>query len=601
MSSAIKRFLRSPKVIISEIAAIAFAGALGASLPQAHIFKSVWFAALTLPVAASLSIVIAEQFRRLRSQWRQRLTPAYFQSAPFKAEFERPATTPTPQQTIGSECRLGLAGSLVFHSGLLCLIVAGALRALFATDATVDLIEGETLAPTAAAWSAQWPGLFGKPFKLDRPVTLESVNGSRYPSGDLRELKAKLSTGEIAVNHQLNVNGGKIYLAQEFGPVALLEWNSTNREAALLAAAAGQFEGESAGPDGFRAHLRAGTERPSAIEVRVMRGEGLIATGTLRIGETLLLPGGASLSLRGTPMWARLHGSRDFALWLAYGGMGLVMAGAALIFTLIKRDYCIIVTPQGARERVFVALKPQRFAPLFQERFEQLVRELGGHCATEVMPEPRGSDVSSAERRHPIEPEPAAPCGDAATAGSFPSARVAGVLLLAGLAAFTSGCGRASPADARKLVEQYNQVVSEAYRRGDVRLIDPVVGVNEGRKLTGLIGVRLDMGITLDSKLLSLDIAGVEQSGNEMRVRTKERWSYRDLKIGTGAQVGEASLDSYEMLYVFTNLNKTWLVDEIRFATPPQVGRKETPWVADRAAMHGISAPPPGNPETNQP
>ena len=76
-----------------------------------------------------------------------------------------------------------------------------------------------------------------------------------------------------------------------------------------------------------------------------------------------------------------------------------------------------------------------------------------------------------------------------------------------------------------------------------------------------------------------------------INLRTKERWSYRDLKIGTGAQVGEASQDSYEMTYYFTNVNKVWLVDEIKFASPPQVGRTNTPWVADRSALHGTTKP----------
>jgi len=592
--SALKRLLRSPVVIIGELAGIALAGALGASLPRLHVFQSGWFAALALITAASLAIVVVEQFRRLRSQWRQQPVLAQFQSAPFHTEFERPATTQNSQVRIWSERRLGLAGSLVFHCGVLLIIVAGALRALFATDAVVDLVEGETLAPTAAAWSAQWPGLFGKPFQLDQPVTLESLSGSRYPSGDLRELTARLSTGEIAVNHQLHVNGGRIYLSQEFGPAALLEWNSTKREAALLAAAAGKFEGESTGPDGLRAHLRAGTERPSTIEVRVMHGEGLLANGTLRVGETLPLPGGASLTLRGTPMWARLHGSRDFALGLAYAGMVLVMVGAALIFTLVKRDFCIVVTPLGDHERVFVALKPQRFAPLFQERFEQLVREqraLSKACS-------RQGDEALTEKSEDGN-QSAPPHVGSCTKPAL--ARTAGWLLLGACLGSTSGCDRVSPAQARQLVERYNQVVSEAYRRGDIRLVDPVVGPNEGKKLTGLIGVRLDMGITLDAKLLSLEITGIEPGKDALRVRTKERWSYRDLKIGTGAQVGEASQDSYEMLYVFTNLNKTWLMDEIQFATPPQVGRKETPWVADRATMHGISAPAPVNQETNPP
>ena len=575
---AIKRFLRRPAVILGEIAAIAIAGALGASLPSLHVFQSPWFAAIALLAAASLAVVVGEQFRRVRSQWRQAPVPAQFQSAPFKTEFERPATTATPQINIWSERRLGLAGSLVFHSGLLLLIIAGAWRALFATAAVVDLIEGETLEP-ATAWSAQWSGVFARPLRLEQPITLESVSDSRYPGGGLRELRAQFSAGEIAVNHQLHFGGSRLYLAQEFGPAALVEWNATNRVAALLTDNGHEdFAGECAGPDGVKVFFRSHSERPANLEVRVMRGGGLLSAGTLGVGETIALPGGANLTLRAAPMWARLHGSHDSALWLAYLGMILTMAGATMIFTLIKLDFCITVTPLGERERVFIALKPQRFAPLFQERFEKLVCEqvAWNEDGRWKMEDGRRAEIPSSI----LHPPSASP------------ARAAVWLLLASCLALTSGCDRGvSQAQAKQLVERYNQVVSEAYRRGDVLLIDPVVGPNEGKKLTGLIGVRLDLGLTLDSQLLSLDITGVEQAKNELRVRTKERWSYRDLKIGTGAQVGEASQDSYEMTYYFTNVNKVWLVDEIKFASPPQVGRTNTPWVADRSALHGTTKP----------
>ena len=154
--------------------------------------------------------------------------------------------------------------------------------------------------------------------------------------------------------------------------------------------------------------------------------------------------------------------------------------------------------------------------------------------------------------------------------------------------------GRVSNAAARRLVERYNQAVSEAYRRADVNLIDPVVGPNttEGKRLTGLIGVRLDMGITLDAELLSVEVTDVAQNGGELQVRTQERWRYRDRKIGSGEQVGEESSDSYELLYVFRKLDKAWLVAETRFTVPPQVGRKATPWAAERKAVHGVVAPP---------
>jgi len=167
------------------------------------------------------------------------------------------------------------------------------------------------------------------------------------------------------------------------------------------------------------------------------------------------------------------------------------------------------------------------------------------------------------------------------------SVLLAGCVLVAALAA----CQRVSGEEAKDLVLRYNAVVSEAYRRADVRLVDPVVGPNEGKKLTGLIGVRLDMGITLDAKLLSLDVTGVEQSKGELRVRTKERWRYRDLKIGSGEQVGEESVDSYEMLYAFKHIDRAWVVDEIRFTAPPQVGRKTTPWGAAVEVLHGVADP----------
>ena len=300
-----------------------------------------------------------------------------------------------------------------------------------------------------------------------------------------------------------------------------------------------------------------------------MRDGALLFTGDARPGQTASLRTGEKLVLLGTPFWVRLRGSRDPALGLAYLGFGLVMAGVVLIFAVVKVDACVLVTPMGERERVFVALKPQRFAPLFQERFEQLVRE----CAAGLLPAAPSAN----------------PAGKTPRARWFgtPTSQSASVLLLLLTLGLTTGCGRSAMDQARQLVEHYNQIVSEAYRRGDVKLIDPVVGPNEGKKLTGLIGVRLDLGLTLDSQLLALEVIRAEQSKDELRVTTKERWSYRDRKIGTGEQVGEASLDSYEMLYVFKKTGPAWLVDEIAFTSPPQVTRKQMSWLATSKPPQG--------------
>lgn len=143
---------------------------------------------------------------------------------------------------------------------------------------------------------------------------------------------------------------------------------------------------------------------------------------------------------------------------------------------------------------------------------------------------------------------------------------------------FTGACTRTANSEAHRLVEEYAKVVSEAYRKGDVKLIDPVVGPNEGRKLTGLIGVRLDGKLVLDAQMLSLEVKEVAMTNNEMHVRTSEKWHYCDRNIDTGKQVGEASDDSYEMLYIFKKIDGKWLVDETRFIQPPQVSRKTLTW-----------------------
>jgi hypothetical protein len=159
-------------------------------------------------------------------------------------------------------------------------------------------------------------------------------------------------------------------------------------------------------------------------------------------------------------------------------------------------------------------------------------------------------------------------------AGAATLAWLAGLLL--------TGCKPSDAQQARTLVERYNKAVSEAYRRSDARLIEPVVGLREGKKLTGLIGVRSDFGLALDSHLLALEVNRVEREQNVMRVSTRERWRYRNLRLGSGEQVGEESFDSYDMLYIFTNSHQTWLVDEIRFTKPPWIGRAQNALVADQ-------------------
>jgi len=636
--STVRRILRSPAMIVGEIATIALAGAVGATLPQAntasveslsslyesgsllaaltsflsldHVFHSPWFLTLTLVTATSLWIVVAEQVRRLRAAWAQRPTLAHFQSAPFRIEFERPARlrVEEPHLKIWTEKRIGLTGSVMLHLGLLLVIIAGALRALFGSEALVDLVEGETLPPITTGWGAQFPGLLGKPFRLEDPVVLTNVKVRHYADGDLRDLRVELAVqrkhgvelAELAVNHDLKAGGGRVFLGADFGPAALLEWQSPNAESrreAILLTDQGKrgYEATSSGPNGLRAHLRThiqtNGDHPKRMEIRVMKAGALLFTGENWVGQAMVLPGGEQLVLHGLPFWARLRGSHDSALWLAYAGFALVLAGSVIIFTLVKVDGCVAVTPVGEKEKVFLALKPHRFAPLFTERFQQLVRQQNGSPISGESHPVEAMPMGIANfRPASMNPEPACPLATPPPcAAKLRGASICGWLLVSLL--LSAGCHRSAPDQARELVERYNQVVAEAYRRGDPKLINSVVGPKEGRKITGLIGVRLDLGLTLDSQLISLEVTGAKMVKDEMHVQTRECWHYRDRKIGTGAQVGEDSLDVYGMLYVFKKTEGAWLVEEIRFTSEPQISRKRTTWIAERVAPDDVASP----------
>lgn len=171
-------------------------------------------------------------------------------------------------------------------------------------------------------------------------------------------------------------------------------------------------------------------------------------------------------------------------------------------------------------------------------------------------------------------------------------ARMMGVF---GMLVVLVSCARVDRSEAQKLVARYDQAVIQAYRLNDVRRVDPVVLPDsvEGRRLTGLIGVRMDMGISLDASLLSLQIMDVQQKGGQLLVRAHERWSYRDRKMGTGAPVGQPSDDDYELEYRFQRQGRAWLVSETRFTAPPRVGRQATPWSADVQTFHGVASQAP--------
>jgi hypothetical protein len=185
----------------------------------------------------------------------------------------------------------------------------------------------------------------------------------------------------------------RIHLRLDHGPTALVEVRAggTVTRAAVLLREAGRRDGRTAYRGGvtfpgalelrLRAEIGPDAALPGAIDVTARGTGGAPWSAALRPGERVMLPGGAELALNAVRYWSALEGSRDPSTPLAYAGFALALAGACLMCFVVRVDSAVIVTPTEAGERVLVALRPRRLAPLFAQRFEAFAREQQGDRA----------------------------------------------------------------------------------------------------------------------------------------------------------------------------------------------------------------------------
>ncbi len=169
--------------------------------------------------------------------------------------------------------------------------------------------------------------------------------------------------------------------------------------------------------------------------------------------------------------------------------------------------------------------------------------------------------------------------------------RAASAVVSAAALMTVMACSGLSDSEAESLVRAYNDRLIEAYRSGDYEIMEEVAGNEEAKKLFGLIGVKMDIGVTLDAQLLDIRFEGVERLGSSVEILTDERWYYQDRRIGAGDVVGPQSIDHYVMRYVLREEAGRWVVSEVRFEEPPEVGRADE--LEENLARQGHSLPDP--------
>lgn len=408
---SIKRFFRSPRTITAELVGVAALGALSTIVPQAsdraallrftsdhptwatlaeafwldRIIHGPWMVVLLGLSSASLAVVVVELWRRVRREWPVPPPETVERRAQYTRVVRLDRRVPV-ECSVRVEGRAGTLGSFAFHVGVLLVLAGGAVRAVAGVDAAAQVYEGEDLAPGAEAFPFQTGGILAPAFDLGRPARLESLKPELRPRGELGALSAVLTVGgddsphRLAINSPLDLGPRRLYLTSEIGPAVLVvvqpEAGPEQRTAVLLRAGGREARGSLVLDGETELWLRTEWDgawlEPEPVEVRVLRRGVLAGGGTAGIGGSVEYPGGR-VTVAAVRRWVELLGRRDPSGPIALFGLVVALAGAALMFLVVRVETAVRVEVDGGGSRVTIALRAERFAPLHAERFERLV------------------------------------------------------------------------------------------------------------------------------------------------------------------------------------------------------------------------------------
>lgn len=407
--------LRRPWLILTAVGALALGSALAASLPQQpdaeaierfqaawprlapvaaalglhEVTTSWWFLALVGLAFASLLAVQVEQWRRVRRTFGAAPSLASLSAAPLKLELPRSACGRLPDSPrLERSGRLGLLGSPIFHLGLLIAVAFTPIRLLWFREAIARVAEGQVLpAATAEAFPAQRGGRLSAPFVLPAPLQIREIRPTLYPAGDLRQVEATVALGEgeaavhrLAINTPLDLGGSRtLYVTSTYGALAqcrVLGPGGGEERVVPLHVSGDEVRGRFSTADGREIRLQGSFKdgRPEGLYVRALREGALLGYGLAVPGGEVEIGAGERLRLEAFAWTVELKGAQDPSRIGFFAGVALVIAGVVLMFSVVPVDSGVFV--QG--DRLILAVRPLRFAPLFAERLEALRKEWQG-------------------------------------------------------------------------------------------------------------------------------------------------------------------------------------------------------------------------------
>ncbi len=293
----------------------------------------------------------------------------------------------------------GYWGNVLFHAGMLVVIVSSLWIALIQQRGSINLAEGEVFTP-----GQEWPtldlGLLARPFVLDQGVRLDRTDYEFGPSLAVKRVASALTffdgdtpvaSRTVAVNQPLDYRGLRIYQRLEFGHAFYLTVTTPDGRRSVVqlllahpdkpdAASYADYPDKLGKNSVLRVKYFADAEKRSLNRENPLLVLRLDESGTER-GQVYLTPGkegtiaGYGFRLEKIGRWSGLTFVKLSGIPGIFVGFFIICLGGVLHYFTPPREVAICSSPEGGA-RVF--WRANRFAEFYREEFESLEAQLSG-------------------------------------------------------------------------------------------------------------------------------------------------------------------------------------------------------------------------------
>jgi hypothetical protein len=457
----IKRFLLSPKTIISLISAVVISGIIGSAIPQLterpprffeawkanspkiyyvidllqlnQVYTSVWFLILVALITLSLIFSLYYQLKTLiksrkpvkkditQSSFKDYITLEFDKKLEMRAEsfadkikgifknkgYRTYLANEENGYFIFAKNRFERWSSIIFHAGLLVVIIAALYGLAFQKRGFMQLIQSDTFQGKDKEWVVKRLGIFAKNFDLGFQVNLNNFTPTYWGNDQIKNMESKLTIindkGEtkellLTLRNPIQINGTKIYQTTYYGYSLGFVLEREGLDPVItqfLLDAPGKKEKPFVGKMDFPTtdyilyiKFHPNMIEPSfyatlpGVDLTVNEKDKLKFKGTVLFTQRAWL-GKDSLTFAQIHYWTGLTFVKNYGMSIVYAGFALGTFGALLIFMLSYKEIHLEVIEDGEHIRLFMGGRAKRYKAIFSEEFreiaERIVKESGKH------------------------------------------------------------------------------------------------------------------------------------------------------------------------------------------------------------------------------